>query len=407
MRRLALARTPRHSAVGCHYHRPTQRGDAIACWALSLTGLGTAQTLCERLAANPWPAPEGISFRECRLFAPVRICAQAGQNKGQDIQAHPCPLPCAFERFSSALAQNFHSCRAHVIIGAAGIAVRALAPLLRHKSEDPPVLVLDAAGSFVVSLLSGHWGGGNALARHLAGLIGGQAVITTASDAADHFVPALDCLAREAGLHILDWEELPLLSSSLLEGRSVPLHDPLNCLPQANPPHFRRVSAEDSPDRPLASIHWRKIQPAPGLVRLVPKCLHLGIGFRLNVAAAAIEAAVLSLLEDQGLEAAALASIATVQEKVADPALVEVSQRLGLPILAYSAEQLAATPVPNPSRAAGAHFGQQPFSVCEAAALLAAQAQGKSILLTPKTIFESRITVAIALGKTSGQEEES
>lgn len=407
MRRLALARTARHSAAGCHYHRPTSGGDAIACWALSLIGLGTAQTLCERLAASPWPAPEGISFRECRLFAPLRICAQAEQNTAQDIQAHPSMARCAFERFSSALAQNFRSYRAHVIIGAAGIAVRALAPLLRHKSEDPPVLVLDAAGSFVVSLLSGHWGGGNALARHVAGLLGGQAVITTASDVVDHSLPALDSLAREAGLHILDWEEMPLLASSLLEGRTVALHDPLNCLPQAKPPHFRRVSAIDSPDRLLASIHWRKIQPAPGLVRLAPKCLHLGIGFRLGVAANAIEAAVLSLLEDQGLEAAALASIATVQEKAAVPALVEVSQRLGLPILAYSAKQLAAKPCPNPSKAAGARFGQQPFSVCEAAALLAAQAQGKSILLAPKTIFESRITVAVALEKTLAQEEES
>lgn len=381
---------------------------ALACWALSRQGLAAARALAALLAETPWAPPGGdADVNACNLFAPARLCApesaaaQGGDFRDADFRP--------FARFSAALARNYRRHRGHVVIGAAGVAVRALAPLLRHKSEDPPVVVLDAAGRFAVSLLSGHWGGGNDLARHLGRLLRAQPVITTASDAAPGAPPALDILARDAGLRILDWERLPRVAAALLEGEPVPLFDPCACLSGAHAPRFQRVAAEELPaagEVPLVAVHWERRAPAPGLLRLAARRLHAGVGCRRGTDARAILAALARTLEEHGLEPAALASLSTVTEKTDEPGMAEAARRLGVPLLAFAAPQLAAVPAPHPSRAAGRRFGLPPFSVCEAAALLAAQQAAPAaatVLLAPKTVFAGLVTVAVALSAAPGE----
>ena len=79
------------------------------------------------------------------------------------------------------------------------------------------------------------------------------------------------------------------------------------------------------------------------------------------------------LLLRHGLEPQALAALATVTEKAGEPALQELALRLGLPLLTFDAAELATVSTPHPSTAAGERFGCTPFSVCEAACLLAAR----------------------------------
>ena len=96
----------------------------------------------------------------------------------------------------------FSEMDALIFVGAAGIAVREIAPYVRDKRTDPAVLGLDERANFVIPLLSGHIGGANALARRLAAALGATAVVTTATDVNGKF--SVDTWAAEHGCAISD-----------------------------------------------------------------------------------------------------------------------------------------------------------------------------------------------------------
>ena len=99
-----------------------------------------------------------------------------------------------------------------------------VAPLLEDKTRDPAVIVLDQDGRFAVSLVSGHIGGANDLARKVASITGGQAVITTASDLQDK--PAIDLAAKSAGLQIENREILSRIEAAILDEEALWIFDP-------------------------------------------------------------------------------------------------------------------------------------------------------------------------------------
>ena len=108
-----------------------------------------------------------------------------------------------------------------LFIGALGIAVRAIAPLIRHKTVDSPVLVLDEAGQFVIPVLSGHLGGANELAQQIAESLHSAAVVTTATDVNGLF--AVDVFARKNGLRVCNPEAIRYVSGKLLQGEILSL----------------------------------------------------------------------------------------------------------------------------------------------------------------------------------------
>jgi len=117
--------------------------------------------------------------------------------------------------YKQAVAECWQECDALVFVMASGIVVRTIAPFIKSKTTDPAVVVLDQEGRFVISLLSGHLGGANALALALAKVTGGQAVITTATDVEK--VPAMDVFAKENGLKIENIHVLKYISSAMVE----------------------------------------------------------------------------------------------------------------------------------------------------------------------------------------------
>ncbi|MDD4701239.1 MAG: cobalamin biosynthesis protein [Desulfovibrio sp.] len=404
---------------------PVFEKNSLACYALSASALPLARRLKSLVAGKPWTSPRGVRLADCRICMPERICPSDAQ---------------PFHRLGEFLSTAYGQYGAHVFIGAAGIAVRALAPLLTHKSMDPPVLVLDTAGKHVISLLSGHWGGGNELTRHVAQLLRATPVITTASDvmaendaaltegeegdatgaAGRAEIPctgghplALDLFLREAGLRIVDWQRLPRAQAALLEGEGLAVWDPCGAMPghaflkpvpcaaeATVPPHLLLAGKREAHAPPLLAAHWRRLPLAEGLLRVAVPRLYVGLGCRKDLPPGMALAALHDFFAIHGLEPQAIAALSTVTEKLQERALRELAFRLDVPLQGFDSARLALCPVPNPSEAAGRRFGQPPFSVCEAAALLAARGEdgaGMSRLLLPKEIFQSQLTIAVAL----------
>lgn len=82
--------------------------------------------------------------------------------------------------FTQKVQQAFTQGHHLLFICATGIVVRTLAPVIANKHDDPPVLVMDELGQFIIPLLSGHEGGANQWANELALVTNAQLVITTA-----------------------------------------------------------------------------------------------------------------------------------------------------------------------------------------------------------------------------------
>ena len=99
------------------------------------------------------------------------------------------------------VAERWNDFGAFIFIGAMGICVRTIAPLVEDKHTDPAVLCIDSTGANIIPVLSGHVGGANRFAQALADRIGARAIITTQSDLAGLW--ALDCLDQQFGWYKL------------------------------------------------------------------------------------------------------------------------------------------------------------------------------------------------------------
>lgn len=148
-------------------------------------------------------------------------------------------------------------CEAIIFVGATGIAVRAIAPFITGKAVDPAVLVIDEAGRYVISLLSGHLGGANALARTAASLIEAEPIITTATDAESAF--AVDTFAKENGFLLTDLRKAKEVSAKVLRGEKLRIYSdiPMERLVQRPARHEAELVPAQDIDRADIVISYR------------------------------------------------------------------------------------------------------------------------------------------------------
>lgn len=299
---------------------------------------------------------------------------------------------------SECVAEYFTQVDAVVFLSATGIAVRSIAPCIRHKSSDPAVIVIDEAGRFCISLLSGHTGGANALTEYVAKLIGAVPVITTATDREGRF--AVDDYARKNGMTVTDWELAKKISADILNGGLVGLCVDNDC---AFSGQQRRqwkaalrgvVEADDcgpAITRGVQISYLQSIKPVfQETLQLIPRLFVVGIGCRRGTPEKEIASAVRECLLAENIHDSAVCALASVDLKAQEEGILSYCRKAGLPFLTYSVEEL---------KVVKGDYTESSFveqvtgvsNVCERSAVLAAGGE----LICKKKVYNG-VAVAIA-----------
>lgn len=269
-----------------------------------------------------------------------------------------------------------------IFIGACGIAVRSIAPYVKNKTTDPAVLVADDAGQFVIPILSGHIGGANRMARELAARLGAIPVVTTATDVAGRF--SVDTWASERGFAISSMNTAKNIAAAILAGEiPVVSEKPL-------PPQLPAGLAAGGTGALGIYIGIRTCSPFSETLRLIPRCVTLGIGCRRDTPVPAIRDTVTAALEGAGIDRRAVCGVCSIDVKREEAGLLAFCRELKVTPVFYSASELAAV---------AGEFSDSEFvrktvgvgNVCERAAV----AGGGALILSKYA--ENGVTVAASV----------
>lgn len=283
-------------------------------------------------------------------------------------------------------AEHFGDYEAFVFIGALGICVRAIAPCVVSKYVDPAVVNIDATGRYVVSVLSGHVGGANALTQRLANLLGAEAVVTTQSDQTGLW--ALDLLDGQYG-----WKRecRPALNEciALFVNRRptallLDIRDRGTDFLESSRPDFVDVyyHFEDIPQdryQLMIAVSPRLYETRIPVLYYRPAVLHLGIGCRKQCDSTGVADYIRTELKRHGFSPLSVSVITTIELKKEEPLLDVLVADFSAEKRIYASGELEGIEVPHPSEKVFEVTGV--YGVAEAVAL---KSSGNSRLLLEK-----------------------
>ena len=264
-----------------------------------------------------------------------------------------------------------------ILVMALGIVVRTIAPLIVDKKKDPGIVVIDVTGRFAISLLSGHLGGANALAREAGDILGAIPVITTGTDVRDTIAP--DMMAKEIGADLTPFDLLKRVSSAIVDGdRVLVINDekiPFSQLSGTLKPNIlhHREWPDPIPQARAAILVSSSVDPRKDLlpvhVTIHPRVLTIGLGCNRGTSAKEIISLVERTLEKASLSVLSIARFATIDLKKDEEGILETARFFNRPLEIFTREELSKTESPNPSEVVRSHVGTP--GVSEPAALLA------------------------------------
>ncbi len=255
-----------------------------------------------------------------------------------------------------------------VFIGALGICVRKIIPYIKDKYTDPAVVCVDSTGRFVIPVLSGHIGGANELARRIANITGGEAVITTQSDNTGLW--PLDTIGRQFGWKTksLLHEEMNRAIATFVNKQPTALlldysDEGTEQLEKSCPKHVvvfhdihdftvkQQELSNSGKGFQLLIIVSPRIYHVGDIrtVQFYPPCLNLGMGCQKNTPSMAAQEIVKDITK-AGFAMESVRTISSIVLKKDEQALKELDKLLPWASLKiYSVDTLAKIEVPNPS----------------------------------------------------------
>lgn len=298
------------------------------------------------------------------------------------------------ETVKACVDEYFEQVDAIVFVTASGIAVRSVAEHLTHKSKDPAIVCMDECGKHVISLVSGHAGGANALTQMLADVMWATPVITTATDVEGRF--SVDDYARKHNLVVTDWAKAKAISAEVLAAGAEPVwvdeaagsqeeekraceigkeqkstgidvgkiendgckNEVDGCENEVDGCKNRVDGAENKVDGCGNRINVKRLQigshqviitPRDGSVdaqtlQLIPRCIVAGVGCKKGTPMDKIEHAVQDAFAKAGLRMEALCAVVSIDLKKEEAGLLEFCETRNVPFETYAAEELQAVP---------------------------------------------------------------
>lgn len=232
-----------------------------------------------------------------------------------------------------------------LFIGAAGIAVRMIAPWVQDKYKDPAVVVIDEKGTYSIPILSGHVGGANKTAVQIAEILEGTAILTTATDVWNVF--AVDSFAVDNQLLITERSLAKKISASLLRGEYIGCYSDYEvkgsvpsqvsvCKDMAELSNYEYAVAI------LKNGHVLDVgvQDKEHILLLYPRDIVAGIGCRKGISEFQIEKEVRNACNKHGISMKRLGKIASIDLKKEEIGLQQFAKNYQLPFVTFSAEEL-------------------------------------------------------------------
>ena len=292
----------------------------------------------------------------------------------------------------------FNSYDALICIFSLGAVIRLISNLLKDKKTDPAILVIDDKATFVISALSGHLGGANALSRYIADSLKSIPVITTAADV--NKTISVDLIGNELGWIIDNYENVTKVSAHMVNEEKIAIFQdvgertwwdkenlPSNVVMVKDVENIKYNLYKGGIIITDKIITDNVIRSKSVIYR--PKTLVIGIGLHWDTSKDDILNGVKAIFEKNDLSFASIKSLSSIKKKIRVKGLDEFSKDLQIPLFLFEKEELEKISVPNPSDTVKKFEGIT--SVSEASSIL----HSGGTLIIPKQKIPPNLTIAV------------